>query len=83
MFSEKIRVGFDVFARDGGHAFGAVREVRKNEIVIYVENAGDFTIPMSAIADAHSEKVILDPKKIDDALKSAIGHAHFREDPTI
>ena len=41
---EKVKDGFDVFLIEGGHAFGAVRQVRKSELVIYVENAGDFEV---------------------------------------
>jgi hypothetical protein len=81
--SEKIREGFDVFTHDGEHQFGAVRQVRSHEIVIYVENAGDFTVPMSAVQDAHSEKVILDSGKLDAKLKEAIRRAHTGEDPRI
>jgi len=51
--------------------------------VIYVENAGDFTVPASAIIDVDAEKVILDSRKLDTALKRAIGHAHDVEDPRI
>jgi len=81
--SEKIREGFDVFTHDGEHQFGAVRKVRANEIVIYVENAGDFTVPMSAVKDAYSEKVILDSGRLDTKLKDAIRRAHSGEDPRI
>ena len=81
--SEKIQEGFDVFLHDGQKAFGAVRQVRKGEIVVYVENAGDFEIPFSAVVDAHSEKVILDSGRIDAKLKEAIRRAHSGEDPRI
>ncbi|MEP6831180.1 MAG: hypothetical protein ABI963_12630 [Rhizomicrobium sp.] len=81
--SEKIQEGFDVFTHDGEHQFGAVRQVRAHEIVIYVENAGDFTVPMSAVKDAYSEKVILDSGKLDPTLKDAIRRAHAGEDPRI
>lgn len=83
MFQDKVRVGFAVFARDGEKAFGAVREVRPGALVIYVENAGDFEVPLSAVRDVHSEKVILNVAKLDPALKTAIGHAHLGEDPRI
>src|SRR3989442_2927920 len=42
---EPIEVGYQVFVSDGGEEFGAVREVSPNgrpELVIYVENGGDF-----------------------------------------
>jgi hypothetical protein len=81
--NEKIREGFDVFTHDGEHQFGAVRQVHAHQIVIYVENAGDFTVPMSAVKDVHSEKVILDSAKLDPKLKEAIRKAHSGEDPRI
>jgi hypothetical protein len=81
--TEPIQEGFDVFLHDGQKAFGAVRHVRKDGIVVYIENAGDFTIPMSAIVDAHSEKVILDSAKLDPRLAEAIRKAHTGEDPRI
>jgi len=86
METEAIQEGFDVFVHDGDKAFGAVRQVMpgdRDEIVVYVENAGDFTVPLSAVIGVHSEKVILDCRKIGPALKKAIGHAHQGEDPRI
>ena len=80
---DAIREGFDVFVHDGEKAFGAVRQVSPHEIVVYVENAGDFVVHVSAVHDVHSEKVILDCGKIDGRLKLAIGHAHQGEDPRI
>jgi len=80
---EKIEEGFDVFVHDGEKAFGAVRQIRHGEIVVYIENAGDFEVPLAAIKDVHDEKVILDCGKIDARLKKAIGHAHTGEDPRI
>jgi hypothetical protein len=83
MTAEKIQAGFDVFLHDGEHAFGAVREVTSSDIVIYVENAGDFTVPLSALRDVHDEKVILNGDKIGAALRAAIDRAHQGEDPRI
>ena len=81
---EKIQIGFQAFTSDGGEEFGAVRSVAPNgrpEIVIYVENAGDFTVPIDAVEAVHSEKVILNRAKLDHRLLKAIGHAHDREKP--
>src|ERR1700690_4018665 len=81
---EKIRVGFQAFTSDGGEEFGAVREVApggRPELVIYVEKAGDFTVPLSAVEAVHSEKVVLDCAKLDKRLRHAIGHAHDHEEP--
>jgi hypothetical protein len=76
---EKIEVGFQAFAADGGEEFGAVRKVSPLELVIYVENAGDFTVPIDAVESVHSEKVILNCRKLDHRLREAIGHAHDKE----
>ena len=78
-----IREGFDVAVHDGEKAFGAVRHVSKDEITVYVENAGDFRIPLSAVKDVEDERVVLDGSKLDKELRRAIGHAHEGEDPRI
>lgn len=80
----KIEVGFQAFAADGGEEFGAVRQVSPNgkpELVIYVENAGDFVVPLTAVESVHSQKVILNCRKLDRRLRKAIGHAHDGEKP--
>lgn len=81
---EKIEIGFQTFVSDGGEEFGAVRAVKPNgrpELVIYVENAGEFTVPLSAVEVVHSEKVIFNCAKLDHRLRNAIGHAHSAEKP--
>jgi hypothetical protein len=86
MTNERVQEGFDVFVHDGDKAFGAVRQVSPHgrpELVIYVENAGDFTVPLAAIQSVESEKVVLNCGKLDLALRRAIGHAHEGEDPRI
>ncbi len=75
-----IREGFDVTVHDGEKAFGAVRHVSKDEITVYVEAAGDFRIPLSAVKDVEDERVVLDCGKLDMDLRRAIGHAHEGED---
>lgn len=79
-----IRVGFQVFVEEGAEECGAVREVApegRAEIVVYIENAGDFIVPFDAIRSAHDGKVVLDPARIDEDLLAAIAHAHNREEP--
>jgi hypothetical protein len=81
---ESIEVGFQTFVSDGGDEFGAVRVVApggRPELVIYVENAGDFTVPLAAVESVHSEKVIFNCAKLDHRLRRAIGHAHDAEKP--
>ena len=79
-----IGEGFEVFAHDGDVAFGAVRAVApqgRPELVVYVENAGDFVVPFDAVEAVHEQKVILNRGKLDLRLQQAIGRAHGAEDP--
>jgi len=81
---EKIEVGFQTFVSDGGEEFGAVRQVSpkgRPELVVYVENAGDFVVPLDAVESVHSHKVILNCRKLEPRLRQAIGHAHDAEEP--
>jgi hypothetical protein len=81
---ENIEVGYQTFVSDGGEEFGAVRQVAPHgrpELVIYVENAGDFVVPLDAVEAVHSQKVILNCHKLDRRLREAIGHAHEAEVP--
>ena len=80
---EKVKDGFDVFLTEGGHAFGAVRQVRKSELVVYVENAGDFEVPFAAVKHAGAGKVVLDEEQLPPKLRDAIANAHRREDPRL
>ena len=80
---ERIKEDFDVFLTEGGKSFGAVRQVRRHELVIYVENAGDFDVPFEAVQDAGAGKVVLDESRLSPKLREAIANAHTREDPRI
>ena len=81
--AERIEVGFMAFLADGAEGIGGVRSVSPTSLVIYVENAGEFTVPLSAVADVHSQKVMLNPRKLDKVMLKAIGHTHDREDPSV
>jgi hypothetical protein len=86
MAIEKIEVGFEVFIADGTKAVGTVRKVsaqHPRSLTIYFENAGDRSVPVEAVADVHSEKVILDLAKLDPETRNAIRHVHDAEDPRI
>ena len=68
----------------GAKVFGTVRQVAPHgrpEIVIYVENAGDFVVPLEAVQAVHAQKVIVDCNKLEHRLRQAIGHAHDAEEP--
>ena len=78
---EKIEIGYQAFVSDGGEEFGAVRDVAADGLVVYVENAGEFRVPLDAVKAVHAQKVILDCSKLDQRLRRAIGHAHDSEVP--
>ena len=81
---EAIEVGYQTFVSDGDVAFGAVRQVAPEgwpELVIYVENAGDFVVPLAAVDAVHAHKVVLNGDRLDRDLRRAIGHAHDAEEP--
>lgn len=80
---EQIEPGLMVFIADGESGIGAVREVREqaSEVVVNVQNAGDFVLPFSAIRDVHSGKVLLDMARLDEPLRDALRHVHDAEDP--
>lgn len=77
---EEIKIGYHAFVSDGGEEIGAVREISP-ELVVYVENAGDFVVPKDAIEAVHAQKVVLNCAKLDRRLRSAINHAHDAEVP--
>ena len=82
VFEERIEVGFQTFASDAPtEEFGAIRAIhaKRRELVVYVENTGEFTVSMDAVLSVQSEKVTFDSRKLDAKLRAAIGHAHDRE----
>jgi hypothetical protein len=78
---DRIEVGYQTFVSDGTDEFGAVRQISADGLVVYVENAGEFRVPLEAVQAVHSQKVILDCSKLAHRLRRAIGHAHDAEKP--
>lgn len=80
---EQINEGFLVFMADGDEGVGSIRQIRHGppELVVYIENSGDFVIPLSAVKAVHSDKVVLDFDRLDLRVRNAIRHAHDSEDP--
>jgi hypothetical protein len=81
MTMEKIEIGYQAFVSDGGDEFGAIRDVYPDRLVVYVENAGDFIVPLEAVEAVHSQKVLFACSRLDPRLREAIGHAHDAEQP--
>jgi hypothetical protein len=77
----QIEVGQMVFTAARVEGIGAVRSVSSDSLVIYVENSGEFEIPLSAVQSVHDEKVVLNAKALDPDLMKALGHVHDQEDP--
>ena len=77
-----IEIGFQVYIVEGGETFGAVRGAvpEANALLVYVENAGDFEVPLDAIQRVHDGKGILDAEQLDARLRHAIAHAHDHEE---
>jgi hypothetical protein len=78
-----IKSGFATFLADGALPFGAVRQVKprgRAELVIYIENAGEFSIPLSSVQAVHFGKVIVNPAGLDVRLRNAINNAHSSEE---
>ena len=75
-----IEVGFQAFAKGSEEEFGAVRQVRPQDIVIYIEDAGDTIVPLSAVTEVVEGKVIVDTQRLDEAVRRAIASAHRDED---
>jgi hypothetical protein len=81
---KNIEIGSQVYLEEGGDPCGAVRDVRvgnRDEITIYVENSGDFIVPMDAVRAAHDGKVILERTRLNQSLLDALAHAHDAEVP--
>ena len=76
----ELQIGAQAFLDEGGEEIGAVREVGPDYVVVYVEDAGDFTISALEIQAAHDGKLILDRAKLDPSVLEAVRHAHERED---
>lgn len=78
---QRIEIGYQAFLADGSEEFGAIRSVSHDGLVVYVENAGDFAVPLEAVTAVHSQKVIFDGSKLSPHLQRAIKHSHDDEVP--
>ena len=77
-----IEVGYHLFISGGTEEVGAVREVLpegRPELIVDIENAGDFTVPLSAVEAVVEQKVIVKPELLERKVREAIEHAHDAE----
>jgi hypothetical protein len=80
--TQPIEIGFQVYLNDGEDEVGAVRGPgdKPDTILVYIENAGDFIVPMSAVRAVHYSKVVLDQTRLEQPMLDAIAKAHDAED---
>ncbi|PPV06403.1 hypothetical protein XBLMG947_2371 [Xanthomonas bromi] len=78
---QQLEIGQMVFLRDGEVDVGAIREIRNDgtELVIHIENGGDFVLPASVVRDVHSGKVMLEVDQRPDEVRNAFRHPHDSE----
>lgn len=80
-----VEIGSPVFVEeDGEQECGVVRSVApggRDEIVVVIENAGNFIVPAEAVRKAQEDKVMLDPSRLDQRLRDAIARAHKHRGP--
>ncbi len=78
---QDIRRDWPVFPGEGMVAIGAVRDILKDHITVYIEGFGDHRIEPHQIASVHDTKVVLNPDKLPEDVSEAIARAHDSEDP--
>jgi len=79
-----VDIGFHVFLDTRPEEVGAVRDVApggRPELLVYIENAGDFRVPLSAVKAVLEEKVVLAASQLPAELSAAIERAHGAEQP--
>lgn len=78
-----IEAGDDVLVDDGEDIVGHVRRVNLRQIVIFVEDRGDFTLSRDLVAAAGNNRVVFRCRQLPLKMRAAIGHLHgesFEED---
>jgi hypothetical protein len=74
-----VSIGDQVYVGDALEEVGAVRQIGRDYLLVYIENSGDFRIAGPSVLSVHDGKVILDPGKIEPDLQAAISRAHEHE----
>jgi hypothetical protein len=72
---KNIEIGFHLYLEESGNDCGAVRRVApgdRDELVVYIQNEGNFIIPSRAVRSVHDSKVTLDRSQLDNRVREAI-----------
>lgn len=72
----RIEAGDDVFVDDDEFIIGHVRRVNLREVVIFVEDRGDFTLPRDEVTAAGNNRVVVRCAKLPLKMRAVIGHLH-------
>lgn len=80
---DSIQRDYMVFLSEGQEGIGAVHDVGADDISVYVENFGEFMVPIAAVKAVHDQKVILDRAQLSEKFLRAVAHAHDAEDPRL
>jgi len=78
--SFNVAVGDQVYVGTNLEEVGAVRQVAKDHLIVYIENAGEFQIDGPSVLSAKNGKLILDPEKLEPKLAEAVEKAHAAEE---
>jgi hypothetical protein len=73
-----IETGFHVYLEEGGKDFGAVRQVApggRDELIVFVQNEGNFIVPSRAVRSVSNSKVMLDISQLGGRVLGAISRA--------
>ncbi len=74
-----IEAGDDVFVDDAEGIVGHVRRVNLREVVIFVEDNGDYTLPRDQVQAVGNNRVMLRCRQLPLKLRAMIGHLHGEE----
>jgi hypothetical protein len=75
----KIRVEDELFLAESQVGVGAVRAVRPDTLLVFIEGFGDIEIGPANIASAHDGKVLLRPETLSPRLQEHLAHVHDGE----
>jgi hypothetical protein len=75
----RIEAGDDVFVDDDENVVGYVRRANLREVVVFVEDWGDFTLSRDLIKTSISNGIVLQCKTLPLKMRAAIGHLHGLE----
>jgi len=73
-----IEAGDDVYV-DDGVIIGHVRRANTRDVIVFVEDQGDFTLQRDAVKAAGNNAVTLLCAKLPLKMRAAIGHLHGEE----